>query len=398
MARSRSSRADRHRCSRPCGRCARDRHPRAARARVGHGVRLRRLLRVRGRRRPTATSGCASTDRCSTRVPSVRADPGAPHRPRGGERACASAGSSSGIRSSTPRGRSTRSPRGARSATSCCAVPVRGVRVQDRHGRAAGGNPPPRLWELPAGLMNSIGLPNKGLDGYLAHDLPELVRLPVPLIVNVMGFTRDEVARLVRAFASRDEVAALELNVSCPNVETGPLMGADPGEVTALVDVRQAADRQAADRQADPERHRRRRGRPGRAGRRRRRRVADQHAARDGAGAWQRRAMAGGDHRRRLGTCRSRDRARPDLCGRSEVSVPVVGDGWRADRRRRGGDCWRSARRSWRSAPRAFAILRAAARIARSSDLARTSRSDLELSITRCEPLKAPAKDVHCRN
>jgi dihydroorotate dehydrogenase (NAD+) catalytic subunit len=99
------------------------------------------------------------------------------------------------------------------------------------------GNPPPRLWELPAGLMNSIGLPNKGLDGYLAHDLPELSRLPVPLIVNVMGFSRDEVARLVTAFAPRDEVAALELNVSCPNVETGLVMGADPGEVARLMSV-----------------------------------------------------------------------------------------------------------------------------------------------------------------
>jgi dihydroorotate dehydrogenase (NAD+) catalytic subunit len=97
------------------------------------------------------------------------------------------------------------------------------------------GNPPPRLWELPAGLMNSIGLPNNGLEGYLARDLPELARLPVPLIVNVMGFHRDEVARLVAAFAERDEVAALELNVSCPNVETGLVMGADPDEVARLM-------------------------------------------------------------------------------------------------------------------------------------------------------------------
>jgi dihydroorotate dehydrogenase (NAD+) catalytic subunit len=85
--------------------------------------------------------------------------------------------------------------------------------------------------------MNSIGLPNKGLEGYLAHDLPELAALPVPLIVNVMGFTHDEVARLVRAFAAREEVAALELNVSCPNVETGTLVGADPAELTALLDA-----------------------------------------------------------------------------------------------------------------------------------------------------------------
>jgi len=97
------------------------------------------------------------------------------------------------------------------------------------------GNPPPRLWEAPAGLVNSIGLPNRGLRGYLEVDLPQLARLPVPLVVNVMGFTRDEVATLVSAFARREEVAALELNVSCPNVESGLVMGADPGETEALV-------------------------------------------------------------------------------------------------------------------------------------------------------------------
>jgi dihydroorotate dehydrogenase (NAD+) catalytic subunit len=97
------------------------------------------------------------------------------------------------------------------------------------------GNPTPRLWELPGGLINSIGLPNKGLEGYLQHDLPELAALPVPLIVNVMGSSRDQVAELVAAFAERDEVAALELNVSCPNVETGLLMGADPVEIEALL-------------------------------------------------------------------------------------------------------------------------------------------------------------------
>jgi dihydroorotate dehydrogenase (NAD+) catalytic subunit len=97
------------------------------------------------------------------------------------------------------------------------------------------GNPPPRLWEVAGGLMNSIGLPNKGLAGYLEHDLPILADLPVPLIVNVMGFSREEVARLVEAFAECREVSALELNVSCPNVETGLVMGADPDETARLV-------------------------------------------------------------------------------------------------------------------------------------------------------------------
>jgi dihydroorotate dehydrogenase (NAD+) catalytic subunit len=106
------------------------------------------------------------------------------------------------------------------------------------------GNPPPRLWEVPGGLINSIGLPNKGLSGYLEQDLPFLANLPVPLIVNVMGFSRDEVAELVAAFAERPEVSALELNVSCPNVETGLVMGADPGETARLVDrVRALTDK-----------------------------------------------------------------------------------------------------------------------------------------------------------
>jgi dihydroorotate dehydrogenase (NAD+) catalytic subunit len=97
------------------------------------------------------------------------------------------------------------------------------------------GNPPPRLWEAQAGMINSIGLPNRGLVGYLEQDLPQLAQLPVPLITNVMGSTQDEVARLVEAIDARPEVAAIELNVSCPNVETGLDIGADPASLAALV-------------------------------------------------------------------------------------------------------------------------------------------------------------------
>jgi dihydroorotate dehydrogenase (NAD+) catalytic subunit len=99
------------------------------------------------------------------------------------------------------------------------------------------GNPAPRLWELGAGMINSIGLPNKGLRGYLAEDLPRLAELPVPLIVNVMGNTHDDVSRLVETVGERDEVSALELNVSCPNVKTGLTFGADPREVAGLLDA-----------------------------------------------------------------------------------------------------------------------------------------------------------------
>jgi dihydroorotate dehydrogenase (NAD+) catalytic subunit len=99
------------------------------------------------------------------------------------------------------------------------------------------GNPPPRLYETPSGLINSIGLPNKGLDGFLAQDLPELARLPAPLCVSVMAPSRDGFARLVERVGARDEVAAIELNVSCPNVESGLIVGEQPGETLALCET-----------------------------------------------------------------------------------------------------------------------------------------------------------------
>jgi dihydroorotate dehydrogenase (NAD+) catalytic subunit len=116
------------------------------------------------------------------------------------------------------------------------------------------GNPPPRLWETPAGLINSIGLPNKGLDGFLESDLPQIAETlkgsdpsrvgGVPLVVSVMGFSRDELAVLVEGVGRREEVAMLELNVSCPNVETGLVMGADPAETALAVErVRTLTDK-----------------------------------------------------------------------------------------------------------------------------------------------------------
>jgi dihydroorotate dehydrogenase (NAD+) catalytic subunit len=108
------------------------------------------------------------------------------------------------------------------------------------------GNPPPRLWEAAAGLINSIGLPNKGLEGYLAEDLPQLIgmttfsrlgaeRRLVPVVTNVMGSTALEFSKLVEACDAREEIAALELNVSCPNVKTGLDIGADPLQLELLV-------------------------------------------------------------------------------------------------------------------------------------------------------------------
>ena len=139
-------------------------------------------------------------------------------------------------RSSTARAPSTPSPRAAPSATRCSSsFPFAAFVSKTITLAPRDGNPPPRLYETPAGLINSIGLPNKGLRGYLEHDLPELARLPVPLVTNVMGSTAAELCALVEALDARDEVDALELNVSCPNVSTGLDIGADPGELAAVL-------------------------------------------------------------------------------------------------------------------------------------------------------------------
>jgi len=97
------------------------------------------------------------------------------------------------------------------------------------------GNPPPRLYETPAGMINSIGLPGPGIDRYLAEDLGVLERLDVPLITNVMGPSANEVGELFDRLAGHDEVAAVELNVSCPNVKTGLDIGSDAGELVSLL-------------------------------------------------------------------------------------------------------------------------------------------------------------------
>src|ERR1700749_1383188 len=86
-------------------------------------------------------------------------------------------------------------------------------------------------------MIKSLGLPNKGLEGFLAEDLPKLRELPVPLIVSIMATTRDDFARCVARGGRRREVAAIELNVSCPNVHSGLIVGENPSETEALLDA-----------------------------------------------------------------------------------------------------------------------------------------------------------------
>jgi dihydroorotate dehydrogenase (NAD+) catalytic subunit len=112
---------------------------------------------------------------------------------------------------------------------------------------ARAGNPPPRLYEASAGLINSIGLPNKGLEGYLAEELPAIAGLlaacEVPLVTNVMGSNAAEIAALLERCDERAEIAAFELNVSCPNVKTGLDIGADPVALEDVVRAVRAATR-----------------------------------------------------------------------------------------------------------------------------------------------------------
>lgn len=108
---------------------------------------------------------------------------------------------------------------------------------------ARAGNEPQRIWETPAGMINSIGLPNKGLEGFLKSDLPLLAELPVPLIVSVMATGHEDFKRMVGALDERDEVAAIELNVSCPNVHSGLIVGEQPTETVALLEALRSVTR-----------------------------------------------------------------------------------------------------------------------------------------------------------
>jgi len=85
------------------------------------------------------------------------------------------------------------------------------------------GNPMPRLAETEAGLLNSIGLENRGLDAYLEETLPEMRAADTVVVTNIGGSSVADFARLAERLDERDEVDALEVNLSCPNVDGGKL-------------------------------------------------------------------------------------------------------------------------------------------------------------------------------
>jgi dihydroorotate dehydrogenase (NAD+) catalytic subunit len=97
------------------------------------------------------------------------------------------------------------------------------------------GNPPPRTVETTGGMLNSIGLDNDGIEAFIERLLPFMASLGTAIIVSIAGRTEDEFVRLAARLDAVDGVAALELNVSCPNVSGGVDMGTDPRLCESLV-------------------------------------------------------------------------------------------------------------------------------------------------------------------
>jgi dihydroorotate dehydrogenase (NAD+) catalytic subunit len=113
-------------------------------------------------------------------------------------------------------------------------ISVKGISLQPRQG-----NPPPRVCETPAGMLNSIGLANIGYDAFVEGMMPMLRDLGATVIVNIYGTSPEEFAELARRFDAVPGVAALEVNISCPNVKAGGIhFGVRPepaAEVTRAV-------------------------------------------------------------------------------------------------------------------------------------------------------------------
>ncbi len=100
------------------------------------------------------------------------------------------------------------------------------------------GNAPARIVETPSGMLNSIGLQNVGVDAFIAEKLPKLRPIDLEVMANVFGETLDEYVEVCEKLDAADGVAAIELNVSCPNVEKGGMIfGNDPRALAQVTKV-----------------------------------------------------------------------------------------------------------------------------------------------------------------
>lgn len=98
------------------------------------------------------------------------------------------------------------------------------------------GNQPWRTVETACGLLNSIGLDNDGIDAFIQHHLPYLRELPTAIIVSIAGRTHEEFVEMAKRLGDQPGVAAIELNISCPNVSGGVDFGTDPAMCQRLVE------------------------------------------------------------------------------------------------------------------------------------------------------------------
>lgn len=98
------------------------------------------------------------------------------------------------------------------------------------------GNPVPRLAETPAGLLNAVGLENPGLEEFIKSYLPKVRKLPTAAIANISGFSIEDYVQLARALQKDSGLAALEVNISCPNVKHGGMhFGTDPQSAQEVI-------------------------------------------------------------------------------------------------------------------------------------------------------------------
>ena len=96
-----------------------------------------------------------------------------------------------------------------------------GIIVKGTTLHPRGGNPYPRMAETPMGMLNTVGLQNKGVDYFVRHIYPEIEDIGTNIIVNVAGFSIEEYVRVAEIIGTLDKIPAIELNISCPNVKLG---------------------------------------------------------------------------------------------------------------------------------------------------------------------------------
>ena len=97
------------------------------------------------------------------------------------------------------------------------------------------GNAPARIFETPAGMINAIGIENPGIDAFIQTKLPSLKKIGVPLIVSILGHTREQFIGIIKRLNTQKGIAAVELNLSCPNLKHKTLIAQDPQATANLV-------------------------------------------------------------------------------------------------------------------------------------------------------------------